>query len=75
MERNDLLDVLIMVKSGKTTVKSAAKMIELIEKEGKSSTRKTKNYMIVSHEKANTYVSPIYTGAYLVEYFSVPKNL
>lgn len=74
MGRSAIIDVLVLVNKGKVTVKEGTKMIELIEKESKSFNR-TKNHTINLHEKTNTYVSPIYTRAYLVEYFSVPKNV
>lgn len=72
MERSAMLNVLTMVKRGEITVNKGAEMIELIEK-GEMFTKKVKKHT-TDFQKNNTYVSPMYTG-YLVEYFSVPKNI
>ena len=65
MERTNLLDVLNMVKSGQTSVKNAAKMIELLERHQKI-VKNIKDNLNKHHEKTNAMVSPMYTKAYVV---------
>ena len=65
MERTDLLDVLTMVKSGQASVKSAAKMIELLEGHQKV-VKDIKDNLNKHHEKTNAMVSPMYTKAYVI---------
>ncbi len=65
MEKTDLLDVLTMVKSGQTSVKSAVKMIELLERHQKT-VKNLKGNSVKCHEKTNATISPMYTKAYVI---------
>ncbi len=64
MERTDLLGVLTMVKSGQTSVKNAAKMIELLERHRIA--KNPKDSQIKYHERTNAVVSPTCTKAYVI---------